>query len=425
MVEAGSILLGVVAILSALFRAFLKPKFDQAGFFRVGNNRNNEHCSTIGLEACEDIWVDQPSGLAYLACSSRTQRSFWETGLGILDAEKLPPHSLDYVAILDLKTQEHRKVELVNLPPGIVENGIYVHGIDLFITSDDPADSATTNQIDLSDGPAGQLSGSRRATIYLINHQPPSDRKSAPLIGAQSVIEVFDTILGDSKATYRRTIKHELILTPNNLVGISETGFYVTNDHSSKTAWTRRWEPFLTDSEIDSIIFCSFKDEINCIPAVSGKHPHPNGIAKGPGDSLYMVTTYDPYLRVFEMQADHTLALTDEVKLPRVVDNIYVTPTGSVFLAGIPSLYKFKKRLMAMREGNFDMPSPSDVWKISNETGSDAFYGGRLKIEQVLSDDGRKISGNTGVAVWGSKLYLTGLASPYVSVCKIDVDLAQ
>jgi hypothetical protein len=60
-----------------------------------------------------------------------------------------------------------------------------------------------------------------------------------------------------------------------------------------------------------------------------------------------------------------------------------VTPTGSVFLAGIPSLYKFKKRLMAMREGNFDMPSPSDVWKISNETGSDAFYGGRLKIEQV------------------------------------------
>jgi hypothetical protein len=57
------------------------------------------------------------------------------------------------------------------------------------------------------------------------------------LIGAQSVIEVFDTILGDSKATYRRTIKHELILTPNNLVGISETGFYVTNDHSSKTAW--------------------------------------------------------------------------------------------------------------------------------------------------------------------------------------------
>jgi hypothetical protein len=31
MVESGSIILGVVAILSALFRAFLKPKFDQAG----------------------------------------------------------------------------------------------------------------------------------------------------------------------------------------------------------------------------------------------------------------------------------------------------------------------------------------------------------------------------------------------------------
>jgi len=165
--------------------------------------------------------------------------------------------------------------------------------------------------------------------------------------------------------------------------------------------------------------------KFNCLLVVSGNHPHPNGIAKGPGDSLYMVTTYDPYLRVFEMQADYTLAPTDEVKLPRVVDNIYVTPKGSVFLAGIPSLYKFKKRLMAMQEGNYDLPSPSDVWKISNETGSDAFYGGRLKIEQVLSDDGNKISGNTGVAVWGSKLYLTGLASPYISVCEIDEELAQ
>ncbi|KNZ46907.1 hypothetical protein VP01_684g8 [Puccinia sorghi] len=343
-----------------------------SGIFKVGQNRNNEHCSTIGLEACEDIWVDQPSGVAYLACSSRTQ------------------------PILDLKTQQHSKVELVNLPPRLVESGIYVHGIDLFITPDDATDrGTTTNQIEFSDGSAIHPSGSRRATIYLINHLPPSDRKTAPLVGAQSVIEVFDTVLGDSKATYRTTIQHDLILTPNNLVGISETSFYVTNDHSSKTAW------------IDSIIFCSFKDELNCLPAASGNHPHPNGIAKGPRDSLYMVTTYDPYLRVFEMQADYTLALTDEVKLPRVVDNIYVTPKGSVFMAGIPSLHKFRKRLMAMQEGNYDLPSPSDVWKVSNETGSDAFYGGRLKIEQVLSDDGNKISGNTGVAVWGSKLYLT------------------
>lgn len=52
-------------------------------------------------------------------------------------------------------------------------------------------------------------------------------------------------------------------------------------------------------------------------------------------------------------------------------------------MAGIPSLHKFRKRLMAMQEGNYDLPSPSDVWKVSNETGSDAFYGGRLKIEQV------------------------------------------
>jgi len=48
-----------------------------------------------------------------------------------------------------------------------------------------------------------------------------------------------------------------------------------------------------------------------------------------------------------------------------------------------------------------------------------------VMVAKVLSDDGNKISGNTGVAVWGSKLYLTGLASPYISVCEIDEELAQ
>jgi hypothetical protein len=37
-----------------------------------------------------------------------------------------------------------------------------------------------------------------------------------------------------------------------------------------------------------------------------------------------MVTTYDPYLRVFEMQADHTLALTDEVKVERNLNSISI-----------------------------------------------------------------------------------------------------
>lgn len=422
MVEVGSIILGFVVVLSGLFRTFLKPKFDQAGFFRNGINNNTQHCSTIGLPACEDIWLHQASGLAYLACGNRTQRAHWETGLGILQAEKLSPHSSDYITILDLKTHEHRRVELINLPGRLKEKGIYVHGIDLFISPIDPSEgsSIATEQVIFNDQVA------QKATIYLVNHLPPSDPKSSHLIGADSVIEVFDTVLGDTKATYRTTIKHDLVLTPNNLVGLSESSFYVTNDHNSKVSWTRSFEPFLVDSEINAIIFCSFtEDDLNCMPALSGKYPHPNGIAKGPEDSLYMVTTYDPHLRRFDMQSDHSLVLVDELKLPRVVDNIFVTPQGSIFLAGIPSIFKFKKLLIGIQNNNFDLVSPSDIWKISNETATNAFFGGRLKIEQVLSDDGKKINGATGVAVWNSKLYITGLASPHISVCKIDENLAM
>lgn len=424
MVETGSIVLGVVTVLSALFRAYVKPKIDQAGFFRAGSNRNNEQCSKIGLEACEDIWVDEPSGLAYLACSTLEQRAYWSPAQTLLQAEKLSPPSLDYIAILDLKTHKHRKLELVNLPPRLIEQGIYVHGIDLFVHPNEASDDLTADQLELSDQTTQNNHGPRQATIYLINHSLPSDPKSAPSIGAQSVIEVFDTVLGDPKASYRSTIDHELIITPNSLVGMSQTSFYVTNDHSSKTAWTRQLEPFVADSEINSVIFCSFEDELNCSVAVSGKHPHPNGIARGPGDSLYMVTTFDPYLRAFEMQADHTLALTDELKLPRLADNIYVTRKGSIFFAAIPSFHKFKKLLIGVQNNNFDLISPSEIWKISNETSSDAFYGGRLKVEQVLADDGHQISGTTGVAVWDSKLYIVGMSSRYVFECKIDENLA-
>ncbi|MBW0499149.1 hypothetical protein O181_038864 [Austropuccinia psidii MF-1] len=409
MVQTGSIVLILVTISSFLFKLFLKPKIDQFGYFRSGSNFNNEKCSKIELESCEDIYLDPTASLAYLACSHRSQRSHWSPALGLLNSNQLSIPSSDFIAILNLKTKEFQQLNLINLPPHLQKFGFHSHGLDLFLHQNHQSN---------------QPNQPRRATIYFINHKLPSNHSLSSSSEPQSVIEVFETIIGQATATYQKTIHHHLIITPNNILALSPHSFYFTNDHQSKSHWTRSLEPFVTDNQFETIIFCSFQNDLECVVAAFGRYPHPNGLAKGPRDSFYMVNTYDPHLRVFEPQADHTLVLTDELKLPRPADNIYVTEKGSVFVATIPSLYKFKKSITHFLT-NPNLISPTEIWKVSNSTDSDAFYGGRLKVEKVLSDDGNQISGTTGVAVWQSQLIITGQGSSYVSICEIDEALSQ
>ncbi|KAG0146827.1 hypothetical protein CROQUDRAFT_700722 [Cronartium quercuum f. sp. fusiforme G11] len=424
MVQTGSIVLACTAILSGLFRAFVKPRIDETGYFRKVHNFNNEHCKPIeGLEACEDIYIHQPSGLAYLACSRVADRVHWIPALLKLNRAGIPFPSLDHVSILDLETQHHRKISLLNLPTHIKRTGLHTHGLDLYVEEPTESEFIPDEQVLLSSSPSSE----KRATLYLINHNPPESIADAPVTGADSVIEVFETSVGSSEAIYRTTIRHPLIHTPNNLVATGPNSFYVTNDHRVKTSWynKQRFEPFffrdpqpiILDRDVNSIVHCTFTDNSetpNCIVAAEG-HPHPNGIAKGPGSSIYLATTFEPHLYVYETQADHSLVLTDELKLPRMADNIFVSPSGSIYLATIPKVLSFVKAIEKPNEFH----SPSEVWRISNSTGPDAFYGGRLAVEKILGDDGKVISGITAVGVHGTKIFLTGISSPHVSVCEM------
>ncbi|KAA1099288.1 hypothetical protein PGT21_001481 [Puccinia graminis f. sp. tritici] len=408
-----------------LIGAILKPKIQEAGIFRTIANLNNGQCTRIdGLEACEDIFVDQPTGLAYLACSRRKDRANWIPAMNVLNHRKLEGRSSDYIALLDLKTLDYRPVKLTNLPEPLLENGIHVHGLDLFVDSEEPepADSNTAEAEPESIPP-------RKATIFLTNHRAPRDNDDLQSAGtADSVIEVFDTIVGSDEATYRRTIQHDLIVTPNNLVAMNQNSFYVTNDHRKKKHWTRNLEMLFLDSALDSVVHCSFEESVHCISAFHGRHQFPNGIAKGPGNTIYMANSLNAHLRLLEIQPDNTLRLKEEFKVPRIIDNLYVTSAGSVFIAGIPSILKFQAILGELNKENYSLVSPSEVWKFSNKTDiteAESSPSQRLGLERVFADDGQQVSCTTGLAVWDSKLFMTGIASPYVSVCQVDPTIAN
>lgn len=75
----------------------------------------------------------------------------------------------------------------------------------------------------------------------LINsHRPPLDRANSAATGADSVIEIFETRLGAKEVNWVKTVKHELIRTPNNIAAVGPRQFYFTNDHKRKSHWVRR-----------------------------------------------------------------------------------------------------------------------------------------------------------------------------------------
>ncbi|POW06378.1 hypothetical protein PSTT_09041 [Puccinia striiformis] len=460
--------------LLVLIGAFLKPKLQEAGVFRTIANVNNERCSRIeGLQACEDIFVDQPTGLAYLACSHRKDRANWLPALNVLKLSspsvhpKAPlsnyrlfsriPHryeniqgqsSADYLTILDLNTHDHRKVKLTNLPESLLQGGIHTHGLDLFVHPEKAEPGEPENA-----GAEAESTHPRKATIFLINHRSSQD-SSLPHPGtADSVIEVFDTIIGSDEATYRRTIHHDLVITPNNLVALNENSFYVTNDHLRKKHWTRDLEVcqvdfvaremkslrnlsvdsklryanqvLFLDSALDSVVHCSFEESVQCIAALHGRYQFPNGIAKGPGNTIYMTNSLNAHLRLLEIQPDNTLIVKEEYKVPRVIDNIYVNSAGSVFIASIPSFLKFENVLKELHKEDSSAVSPSEVWKFSNQTSPESPQKTPFKLERIFADDGNQVSGTTSLAPWNSKLFMTGILSSYVSVCEVNQTLAD
>lgn len=169
-----------------------------------------------------------------------------------LDAERLPSESTDYIALYDFNSGTHQKLRLTGLPAEA--HGIWVHGISAWVHTDD----------------------TQKLTIAINSHRPPQDRASAHSKGADSVIELFDTRVGDKELRHVATIKQDLVRTPNSLALVGPRKVYLTNDHRRKVHWSRHLEILYT--EPSDIVFCdaSITGPNQCIVAVDDV-VYPNG----------------------------------------------------------------------------------------------------------------------------------------------------
>lgn len=396
--------LGVPFALAALAFQFLSGPGSKAhdvfGLGRQLNYTSHGPCIKIPeLEACEDMWMHQPSGLLYLACSDIKGRMAWTPAIDALDVSGRPNN--DHIAIVETRGNGPIAKRITRVKPAGFTGTLNLHGISVWEV---PAKSA-------------ELKPTLR--IFLNNHRPPIDPVTktvmdATKVGANSTFELFETTLGEAKMRHLHTYVGDAIRTPNRPAAVGPDSFVFTNDHSVKTGAARLLDFFFARSDLG---FC---DKSGCKIAAPGPYPYPNGVvrsAKHP-NQFYVPASADPNIRVFELQADNSLTLIDVIHIGYPADNLTVDEDDNIYAACFPNVPK----LLAKFKDPFNKHSPTTVLKISRNQSKDKFFGKKWNVEKVLEDDGHGMSGAT-TALWdkdNAGLWLGGVAS-ITSFCELNV----
>lgn len=218
--QAAVILVGLVAV---LYQFIVKDLiFHTFGYGRelIPFDTFFARCARIvqpGLEACEDMWMHEPSGMLYMACSDAKSRRDWLPAMNHLNASG---RSLtDRIAVYDTRADGAIESHIKWITPegfgGINGDGtMNLHGLSVRAVGD-------------------------QLKIVVNNHRPPIDPVTgaaldAVAIGANSTFEVFTTTLGSSTMQHVKTYVDPLIDTPNRPAWVSDDAFVFTNDNSAK-----------------------------------------------------------------------------------------------------------------------------------------------------------------------------------------------
>jgi hypothetical protein len=380
---------GLLAILLAVYyQISLKAVLSANGAWRVIEPVGNAHCTKVeSLQACEKMVLHPPSGLLFLACSSPTDRRSWLPALTVLEEDKIAFN--DYIATYDTKTGTVKRLAFKGFP---TPQGYSSHGLDVVPSASNPD----------------------MLYVYAINHRKPIRTPIQGLgkkVGANSVVEIFKTTIGENTLTHIRTVEDPVIDTPNDLVGSPDgKSFYFTNDHGAKVGFVRTLE-FLGLART-SVGYCHVDQ--GCKTSVAGM-PGNNGIARSQNGTIYVGSAKIGGISTFEEQSDHSLVLTDVIPTDRIVDNLSVDEDGALWAAGIPSAFRWLSALSDPAK-----VAPSSALRITKNIGEKAFFGEKFKVEKVFEDDGTVASGTTSVVhdVRRNTLFLTGILSTHLTVCK-------
>jgi arylesterase / paraoxonase len=303
--------------------------------------------------------------------------------------------------------------------------------------------------------------------VFFINHRRTG-----------SVVEVFEHILNTKVLTHLNTVKHDLILTPNNLVPVSKDEFYITNDHYYKDGKIMRMIEgtfihlfilffylffFFLYSFILFIYFLYLlylalgrlpwtnvvyhSLATNTTEIVAEGLRYANGINTNWDQSkIYVAESFGGEVLIYDRKSNNKLHLSDRVFVEVLLDNLSVDDKGEIYVAGMYMHLKFiiiinhsllllyiyylyllffgigsQKAIDAMKflsdPSDPSLSFPLVVVKISNNTDEDKFYGKKYSHKIVFEDNGSFMSAVTVAAVRGKVLLLGSLCTEGLGRC--------
>ncbi|KAJ5152892.1 uncharacterized protein N7482_009370 [Penicillium canariense] len=292
---------------------------------------------------CEDVHHYRPADLLFTACEDlKATRFDWFPGLGHLDTKAAGRGSIHVVdpKVCDLFYNATRGAYYTVWSGGILTSSILYSQTfkSTRLTFENFESGFVTHGIDVIEDPE------RADAVYIfaINHLPnpeysPSAPTSAPK--ARSQIELFHHILRSTTVQHVRSIRHELIQTPNDITADSPSSFYVTNDHYYRAGLLRLIEdlwPFAKWSNIIHVQLHELQAEhatsaLTASVAHAGlwnnnglghaRHPAELIISSAMGGELYLATRDE----------NNTLSVHTTIPFDTTTDNpsYYVDPFAS------------------------------------------------------------------------------------------------
>ncbi|KAF2639464.1 calcium-dependent phosphotriesterase [Massarina eburnea CBS 473.64] len=344
------------------------------------------------LEACEDLWLDNEARVLYAACAGTMHRRHWSPSIAQLNVSGRRPGGGELIA-LDIDAAD--------------KDGFFpFHALE----TSGYTDAVGGTELDLV-GFDVEVIDSSTIHFYLVNLRPPVDDElkyvDASKIGANSTIEIFEFRKGETSMKHLRTISSPEIISPNNIAALGGGALVFSNDHSGKVGLRRELDPILGGG---NIIYCSSLDDCHTASPPTPNLRFPNGLAKGTDGRIYVPSTVDGKIYVYEVEPNtNNLDHVDTIEVGMPLDNINVDANGDMWVPGVPNILETMKTTTRPLEVN----SPATLFRVGRNSGE-------WKVEKVLEDGEAKVmSLATTVAhdVKTGRLFVGAALAPYLVVC--------
>jgi len=216
-------------------------------------------------------------------------------------------------------------------------------------------------------------------------------------------IEIF--YYDNIELKHLKTISSPLLVSPNDIVLINESQFYVTNDHGFSKPFFKLFEDYLQMSKSNIL----FYDGIGFIEVVSDLQMA-NGINVSRDKKIvYCAETIGQKLNIYKRnQLDNSLSLLESIGIDSGLDNIEIDIAGNLYIGSHPKLFDFIKHAKDKTH-----LSPSQVFKISPDY---------TLIEEVFLSDGHDLSASTVAAFYNNVLLIGAVFDNHFLHCELGDD---